>query len=56
VTIVPKLSLGVVHPGVVVRKLRHPEPTRSICAAIREDGAGSPAVTSLLDALKASSG
>lgn len=55
VTIVPKLSLGVVHPGVVIRKLRHPEPTRTICAAIREEGVGSPAVTSLLEALKASS-
>ncbi|MEV0678448.1 LysR family transcriptional regulator [Actinosynnema sp. NPDC050436] len=53
VTIVPKLGLGVVHPGVVVRKLRHPEPTRTICAAIRQDSIGSPAVKTLLDALKA---
>ncbi|MEU4448788.1 LysR family transcriptional regulator [Actinosynnema sp. NPDC050801] len=56
VTIVPKLGLGVVNPGVVIRKLRHPEPTRTICAAIREDGLRSPAVVSLLEALKASAG
>ncbi|MFI9814856.1 LysR family transcriptional regulator [Saccharothrix variisporea] len=53
VTIVPKLGLGVVHPGVVVRRLRHPEPVRSIHAAIREDALGSPAVQTLVDALKA---
>ncbi|MBY8849618.1 LysR family transcriptional regulator [Saccharothrix sp. MB29] len=53
VTIVPKLSLGVVHPGVVVRRLRRPEPTRTICAAAREDAVGSPAVDSLLRALRA---
>ncbi|XVV03193.1 LysR family transcriptional regulator [Actinosynnema sp. CA-248983] len=53
VTIIPKLGLGVVHPGVVVRKLRHPEPVRMIHAAIREDSLGSPAVRTLVDALKA---
>ncbi|WP_433265664.1 LysR family transcriptional regulator [Actinosynnema sp. CS-041913] len=53
VTIVPKLGLGVIHPGVVVRRLRHPEPSRTILAAIRADSLGSPAVRTLLDALKA---
>ncbi len=56
VTIVPKLSLGVIHPGVVVRKLRRPEPTRTICAAIRVDSVGSPTVRTLLDALQKSAG
>lgn len=53
VTMVPKLGLGAVHPGVVVRRLRRPEPTRNICAAIREESVGNPAVRCLLDALKA---
>lgn len=56
VAIVPKLSLGVVHPGVVVRRLRNPEPTRTICAAVRDEGVDAPAVVSLLEALKAAAG
>jgi DNA-binding transcriptional LysR family regulator len=52
VTIVPKLGLGVAHPGVVVRRLRRPEPLRGIYAAFREAGAANPAAASLLDALK----
>ncbi|GGP58702.1 LysR family transcriptional regulator [Saccharothrix coeruleofusca] len=56
VAIVPKLGLGVVNPGVVVRRLRHPEPVRTICAAVREEGMGTPAVVSLLEALKTAAG
>jgi DNA-binding transcriptional LysR family regulator len=52
VTIVPKLGLGVAHPGVIVRRLRRPEPHRGIYAAFREAGAVNPAAASLLDALK----
>jgi DNA-binding transcriptional LysR family regulator len=52
VTIVPKLGLGAVHPGVVVRRLRRPEPVREIYVAFREAGAANPAAASLLDALK----
>ncbi len=52
VTIVPKLGLGVAHPGVVVRRLRRPEPHRGIYAAFREAGTANPAAASLLDALK----
>ncbi|MFT7836500.1 LysR family transcriptional regulator [Saccharothrix sp. BKS2] len=52
VTIVPRLSLDVVHAGVVVRRLRHPEPTRTIGAAVREDSAGAPAAAGLLAALR----
>ncbi|PRY43644.1 LysR family transcriptional regulator [Umezawaea tangerina] len=53
VTIVPKLGLGVVHPGVVVRRLRNPEPLREIHVAFREEGTTNPAAASLLEALKA---
>ncbi|GAA3842092.1 LysR family transcriptional regulator [Saccharothrix violaceirubra] len=52
VTIAPRLSLDVVHHGVVVRRLRHPEPMRTICVAVRDEAVGSPAVTSLIEALK----
>jgi DNA-binding transcriptional LysR family regulator len=53
VTMVPKLGLGAVHPGVVVRRLRRPEPIRNIYAAIREESVQNPAVRCLIDALKA---
>jgi DNA-binding transcriptional LysR family regulator len=53
VTMVPKLGLGAVHPGVVVRRLRRPEPIRNIYAAIREESVHNPAVRCLIDALKA---
>ncbi|MFD3522307.1 LysR family transcriptional regulator [Streptomyces sp. NPDC058653] len=52
VTIAPKLGLGAIHPGVVVRRLRNPEPFRSIRAAFREAGSVNPAAASLLNALK----
>lgn len=53
VSIVPKISFGAVHPGVVVRRVRRPEPVRVIHAAIREEAASNPATASLLEALKA---
>jgi len=53
VAIVPKISLGSAHPGVVVRRLRRPEPVRAIHVAIREDAVTNPATASLLGALKA---
>ncbi|RKT57667.1 LysR family transcriptional regulator [Saccharothrix australiensis] len=53
VAAVPKLALDTVHPGVAVRRLRRPEPTRAICAAVREGDRSSPAVRTLLDALTA---
>ncbi|MEU5691246.1 LysR family transcriptional regulator [Actinosynnema sp. NPDC020468] len=53
VTIVPKLGLGVGHQGVAVRRLRRPQPTRTICAAIRQEAVGLSSVHSLLAALKA---
>ncbi|MCP2095336.1 MULTISPECIES: LysR family transcriptional regulator [Actinosynnema] len=53
VSVIPDLGLGVVNPGVVVRRLRHPEPTRTVCTAVRPGAVGTPAVASLLDALRA---
>ncbi|KAA2264646.1 LysR family transcriptional regulator [Solihabitans fulvus] len=51
VAIVPKLSLGSVHPGVLVRRLRRPQPLRSIYAAVRDEAADQPSVRGLIDAL-----
>jgi DNA-binding transcriptional LysR family regulator len=53
VAVVPKISLGSVHPGVAVRRLRRPEPVRTIHAAVREETVTNPATASLLEALKA---
>ncbi|MFR9731470.1 LysR family transcriptional regulator [Saccharopolyspora sp. MS10] len=47
----PRLALGVLHPGVVVRPLRHPEPVRRLHVAIRETVAAQPATRALLAAL-----
>ncbi|WP_199441820.1 LysR family transcriptional regulator [Umezawaea beigongshangensis] len=51
VTVVPGLSLDTIHQGVVVRRLRRPEPVRNIYAAVRADAMGNPAVVSLIEAL-----
>ncbi|MFD7601264.1 LysR family transcriptional regulator [Streptomyces mirabilis] len=55
VSLVPRLGLGSRHPGVVVRKVRAPEPVRVLYAAVREVGPGAaerPALRGLLDALR----
>ncbi|TDV55222.1 LysR family transcriptional regulator [Actinophytocola oryzae] len=52
VTLIPSLGLGQRHPGVVVRRVRNPEPVRSIYAAVRESSVGQPALAGLLDALR----
>ncbi|MDX3753885.1 LysR substrate-binding domain-containing protein [Streptomyces mirabilis] len=55
VSLVPRLGLGSRHPGVVVRKVRAPEPVRVLHAAVREAGPGAaerPALRGLLDALR----
>ncbi|MCP2165746.1 DNA-binding transcriptional regulator, LysR family [Goodfellowiella coeruleoviolacea] len=49
---VPQLGLGAPHPGVVVRRLRRPEPVRTIHAATLEDTATSPAVAALVAGLR----
>jgi DNA-binding transcriptional LysR family regulator len=52
VTLVPQLALGAGHPGVLVRRIRGPEPVRSIYAAVRTDSAGSFPVEALLAAFQ----
>ena len=52
VTLIPRLGLGQRHPGVVVRRVRNPEPVRSIHAAVRESSLAQPALAGLLDALR----
>ncbi|APU14359.1 MULTISPECIES: LysR family transcriptional regulator [Actinoalloteichus] len=53
VSLIPRLGLGNRHPGVVVRKVRRPEPIRSIYAAVRETSSTQPALRTLIDALRA---
>lgn len=53
VAVMPRLGIGIAHPGVVVRPLRNPEPVRAIFAAVREVSLAQPAVHALLDALRA---
>jgi DNA-binding transcriptional LysR family regulator len=52
VTIIPRLGLGYAHPGVVLRKVRNPEPVRNIHVVYREDASWNPAVLSLVEALE----
>lgn len=52
VSLIPRLGLGNPHPGVVVRRVSKPEPTRVIQAAVRESAITMPAVQCLLDALR----
>ncbi|MEV0714897.1 LysR substrate-binding domain-containing protein, partial [Asanoa sp. NPDC050611] len=52
VALIPRLGLGAArHPGVVVRRVRRPEPIRAIHAAVREVSATEPALRALVDAL-----
>lgn len=52
VSVIPQMGLGSRHPGVVVRKLRHPEPIRPIHAAVRESSMSQPALRDLIEALR----
>ncbi|WP_079277666.1 LysR family transcriptional regulator [Streptomyces sp. CB03234] len=51
VGLIPAMGLTNRHPGVVVRKVRRPEPLRVIHAAVRESSLGRPALRALLVAL-----
>lgn len=51
VALMPETGLGNRHPSVVARRLRRPEPSRSIYAAIRESTLDQPALRALLAAL-----
>ncbi|AZP17290.1 LysR substrate-binding domain-containing protein [Streptomyces aquilus] len=53
VSLIPRLGLATgVRPGVVVRELRAPEPTRSIHAAVRETAPPQPALRAFIAALR----
>jgi DNA-binding transcriptional LysR family regulator len=52
ISLMPRTGLGSRHPGVVVRKVRKPEPIRGIYAAVRETSLPQPALLGLLDALR----
>lgn len=51
VALMPRLGLDATHSGVVVRRVRRPEPAREIYAAIRASNAEKPAVKAFLAAL-----
>ena len=53
VTLIPRMGLGNRHPGVVVRRVRNPEPFRAIFAAVRETSLAQPALAGLVTALRA---
>lgn len=51
VSLIPRLGLGTRHPGVAIRRVRRPEPIRTIHAAVREISLAQPALRALIDAL-----
>ncbi|ORT60688.1 hypothetical protein BKD26_05500 [Streptomyces sp. CB03238] len=51
ISLIPAMGLTNRHPGVVVRKVRKPEPIRVIHAAVRETSLDRPALRGLLAAL-----
>ncbi len=53
VSLIPRLGLSALHPGVVVRRVGAPEPVRTIYAAVRESSPPQPALRALLAALQA---
>ncbi len=52
ISLIPDMGLANRHPAVVVRKVRKPQPVRSIHAAVRETSLGQPALDGLLRALR----
>jgi DNA-binding transcriptional LysR family regulator len=56
VALIPELGLGSPHPGVVVRRLRNPEPVRRIHVAVREALVGQPAADGFVRLLAAAAG
>jgi DNA-binding transcriptional LysR family regulator len=53
VSLIPQLGMGSGGAAVVVRRVRRPEPVRSIYAAVRASGHASTALDGLIDALRA---
>ncbi|MEU2503519.1 LysR family transcriptional regulator [Streptomyces sp. NPDC007863] len=56
ISLIPRLGLSALHPGVVARPVGAPDPVRTIYAAVRESSLRQPALRALLDALKAPAG
>jgi DNA-binding transcriptional LysR family regulator len=52
ISLMPLIGLRNRHPGVVVRRVRGPEPVRGIYAAVRETSLPQPALRGLIDALR----
>jgi DNA-binding transcriptional LysR family regulator len=52
ISMIPRLGLGTVVPGIVIRPVRHPEPVRRIYAAVADYTAGQPATAALLRCLR----
>lgn len=52
VCLIPRMGLGNRHSGVAIRRVRRPEPVRTIYAAVPEITLAQPALRTLLDALK----
>ena len=51
VSLIPRLGLSTHLPGLAIRRVRQPEPVRTLYAAVRESSLAQPAVRTLLDAL-----
>lgn len=52
ISLMPVMGIGSRHPGVVVRKVRGPEPVRAVHAAVRRSHPAGPALNGLLRALR----
>jgi DNA-binding transcriptional LysR family regulator len=55
ISLMPVMGIGTRHPDVVVRRVRGPEPVRSVHAAVRRSHTVGPALRGLLEALRAAS-
>jgi len=53
ISLIPELGLANRHPDIVVRRVRNPQPSRAIQAAVRKTSLGQPALRGLLAALGA---
>ncbi|MER7846442.1 LysR family transcriptional regulator [Kitasatospora sp. NPDC096077] len=56
VSLLPELGLAQRHPGVTVRRVRGPEPVRTLHAAVREGAWGQPVLAALVAALRSAVG
>ncbi|AIG79959.1 MULTISPECIES: LysR family transcriptional regulator [Amycolatopsis] len=56
VALIPELGLGAPHPGVAIRKVRRPDPVRSIHAAVAAHAREHPAVRRFLGAIREGAG